>query len=148
MKKLTKKGLIIISLLASFILIGNASASKQDTPVGKVSIESKAVAVGLGYSWGNGVLTFEGKEYPFTIKGLSVIDAGMSSVSAHGEVYGLENASDFSGTFSALDAGLAVGGGAGKQIMKNQNGVVIKLDSKKAGVQLKLAPKGLKVQML
>jgi len=68
------------------------------------SIETKAVAVGIGYSWGEGVLSFQGKEYPFKIKGLSVVDVGISSMSA--------------------------------QVMQNQNGVVMKVTSKKSGIQL------------
>lgn len=138
----------VVALVIFLLSVGGTVAiAGEEKPSGTVSIETKAVAVGVGFSWGEGVLTFQGKEYPFKIKGLSVIDIGISSVSAHGEVYHLKNIADFTGTFSAAEAGIAVGGGAGAQVMKNQNGVVMQLTSRKAGVQLKLAPEGLKVEM-
>lgn len=143
----SSKLLIVFMAVALLSVIGTAAGAEDTKPSGTVSIETKAVAVGVGFSWGEGVLKFQGKEYPFKIKGLSVVDLGISSISAQGEVYHLAKMSDFAGTFSAAEAGIAVGGGTGAQIMKNQNGVVMKLTSKKAGVQLKLAPEGLKVEM-
>ncbi|MGI9538096.1 MAG: DUF1134 domain-containing protein [Desulfocapsaceae bacterium] len=134
-------GLSIIVISASTVI------AEGTEPTATVAIETKAVAVGVGYSWGDGVLSFEGKEYTFKIKGVSVVDLGMSSISAQGDVYHLEKVEDFPGTFSAAEAGIAVGGGAGAQVMKNQNGVVMRVTSKNAGIQLKLAPEGLKVEM-
>ena len=140
--------LLVVSLMVALPLVFVSAILADDAKsVGTVSIESKAVAIGVGWSWGDGTLTFEGKDYPFKIKGLSVIDVGISSISAQGDVYSLTKIEDFEGTFSAAEAGIAIGGGAGVQTMKNQNGVLIKLTSKKAGVQLKLAPEGLKVEM-
>ena len=139
--------LVVFMAIALLSVIGTVAGAEDAKPAGTVSIETKAVAVGVGFSWGEGVLKLQGKEYPFKIKGLSVVDIGISSISAQGEVYHLAKMSDFAGTFSAAEAGIAVGGGTGAQIMKNQNGVVMKLTSKKAGVQLKLAPEGLKVEM-
>ncbi len=141
------KHYVVALMIVLLSVVGTVAFAGEEKPSGTVSIETKAVAVGVGFSWGEGVLTFQGKEYPFKIKGLSVIDIGISSVSAHGDVYHLENIADFTGTFSAAEAGIAIGGGAGAQVMKNQNGVVMQLTSRKAGVQLKLAPEGLKVEM-
>ena len=140
--------LLVVSLMVALPLVFVSAILADDAKsVGTVSIESKAVAIGVGWSWGDGTLTFEGKDYPFKIKGLSVIDVGISSISAQGDVYSLTKVEDFEGTFSAAEAGIAIGGGVGAQTMKNQNGVLIRLTSKKAGVQLKLAPEGLKVEM-
>lgn len=146
MKNYLKCSVIALSALV-FCVMGTVSQAEEVVPSGTVSIETKAVALGVGFSWGEGVLTFQGKEYPFKIKGLSVIDIGVSSVSAQGNVYHLTKVEDFTGTFSAAEAGIAVGGGAGAQAMKNQNGVVMEVTSKKAGIQLKLAPEGIKVEM-
>ena len=140
--------LYVVSLMLVVLsVIGTVAGAEDAKPSGTVTIDTKAVAVGIGFSWGEGVLNFEGKDHPFKIKGLSVLDVGVSSISAQGEVYHLKNISDFAGTFSAVEAGIAVGGGAGAQVMKNQNGVVMELTSRKAGVQLKLAPEGLKVEL-
>jgi hypothetical protein len=138
----------VVALVALvFCMTAAFAQAKEEAPSGTVTIETKAVALGLGVSWGEGVLTFKGKKHPFKIKGLSVVDIGISSVSAQGEVYHLKKVEDFAGTFSAVEAGAAVGGGAGAQSMKNQNGVVMKLTSRKAGLELKLAPEGIKVEM-
>ena len=146
MKKRDRIGLVLVVALTVVLFASVGVMSAEEKPSGTVTIETTAVAAGVGYSWGEGVLTFNGKEYPFKVKGLSVIDVGVSKVSAVGDVYHLKQAEDFPGTFSAAEAGIAVGGGAGAQIMKNQDGVLMKLTSTKQGVQLKLAPEGLEVQ--
>jgi hypothetical protein len=110
-------------------------------------MQTKAVAIGIGVAWGSGVLNYQGKEYPFKVNGLSVVDVGISQVSAVGDVYSLNKLEDFAGTFTAADAGIAVGGGVGAVAMKNQNGVVIKLTSTQKGLKLKLAAEGLKIQL-
>ena len=146
MKNYLKCSVIGLAALV-FCVMGTISQAEEAAPSGTVTIETKAVALGVGFSWGDGVLTFQGKEYPFKIKGLSVVDVGVSSVSAQGNVYHLSKVEDFAGIFSAVEAGAAIGGGAGAQAMKNQNGVVMEVTSRKAGLQLKLAPEGLKVEM-
>jgi hypothetical protein len=58
-----------------------------------------------------------------------------------------KNVSDFAGTFSAVESGIAIGAGGGAQVMENQNGVVMKLKSTKSGIKFKLAPEGVTVKM-
>jgi len=130
------------------MLVVTALAVAQDgPPSGTVRIESKSVAIGIGVSWGDGQPSYEGKTYPFSVKGLSVVDLGVSKVTATGEVFNLKKVSDFSGNFAAGQAGATVGGGADIAVMKNQNGVVMKLKGTGQGVQLTLAAKGLDVQL-
>jgi hypothetical protein len=142
-RKVAVSGLVALVFLAGAGVV----TAEESQPSGTVSIETRAVAIGVGVSWGDGVLSFHGEEHKFKVRGLSVLDVGVASASAAGEVYHLENAADFAGTFMAAEAGAAVGGGAGSQVMKNQNGVVMKLTSTKAGAQLKLAAEGIKVEM-
>src|SRR6059036_2682836 len=75
-----------------------------------VSVESKSVALGVGVSWGDGNLNYKGKTHTFSVKGLSVLDLGVSKISARGKVYHLNKVEDFSGTYAAAQAGAAVGG--------------------------------------
>ena len=75
-------------------------------------------------------------------------DLGISSVSATGEVYRVENMSDFAGTYYAGAAGIAIAGDAGVAAMENQHDVVIKLKSTKQGVQFTLAPAGVTVKLI
>ena len=61
-------------------------------------MHTASIAVGVGYSWGGGIVTFQGKEYPCRIDGLAVGEVGISSADAVGNVYHLTNLEDFSGT--------------------------------------------------
>ena len=113
-----------------------------------LEISSKTIAIGIGVNWGNGILKFQGKDYKFKVNGLSVVDLGISSVSAAGDVYNLKSISDFAGNYSGGGAAIAVAGGSGIQELTNQKGVKIKIKSTKQGVQLKLAPEGVKIELV
>jgi hypothetical protein len=121
--------------------------AQEGPPSGKVSVESKSVALGVGVSWGDGKLTYKGKEHVFSAEGLSVVDLGVSKVTAAGEIFNLKKLSDFSGNYVAGQAGAAVGGGAGAILMKNQHGVVMKLTGTGAGVKLAAGAEGLDVKL-
>jgi hypothetical protein len=140
--------LIGLIVLLTCVLLAATAVAKDVQPSGTVSIELTSVAVGIGGEWGHGVLTFQGKEYKFKMNGFSVVDVGFSKISATGHVYHLKNVSDFAGTFSAAEAGIAIGAGAGASTMKNQNGVVMNLTSKKSGIKFKLAAEGVKIEMV
>jgi hypothetical protein len=119
----------------------------QDKPSGQVRIESKSIAVGIGVSWGDGKLTYQGKDHAFSVSGLSVVDVGLSKVTATGNVYHLKKLEDFSGNYVAAAAGAAIGGGAGATAMKNQHGVVMEITGTGQGIQFTLAPKGVEVKL-
>ena len=138
----------VMSVVVSSLLMVSALAIAQDgPPSGKVWVESRTVAIGVGVSWGDGKLTYEGKEHTFSVKGLSVIDLGVSKVTATGEVFNLKKLSDFDGNYVAGKAGATVGGGAGVVAMKNQNGVVMQLTGTGQGVQLTLGGAGVDVKL-
>ena len=96
---------------------------------------------------GDGVLTYLGKEYPFSVSGLSVIDVGVSSVEVKGSVYNLKKIEDFNGNYSGVTAGATVAGGAEASTIKNQNGVMINLVSATQGLQFKLSVDGVKLTL-
>src|SRR5262245_11963051 len=129
------------------LLVAAVAGAQQQTPCGKGTMESKTIAVGVGVSWGDGKLTYEGKEYPFSVDGLSVADLGISKASATGNVYNLKKLEDFAGNYVAAQAGAAVGGGAGAVTMRNQHGVVMELTGTGTGVRLTLAAKGMEVKL-
>jgi hypothetical protein len=137
-------------LLAAILLLLPASAGRAEKPLppmGEVSIELTGLAVGVGLSWGHGVLWFKGKKYPFHIEGLSVGDIGYAKVSARGKVYNLKNVLDFSGTYGALGAGVALAGGVAGLTMENERGVIIDLSATQQGVKLNIGPQGLTIRM-
>ncbi len=140
MKKVVSLGVMV--LVMCFLISGPAFS--QDKPDGTIKLSQGQVAVGIGYSWGKGALTFQGKEYPFKIRGLSVVDVGVSSADANGNAFNLKNLADFNGTYTTVTAEATVAGGAGGTTMKNQNGVIIKIVSTTQGINFKLALEGVK----
>jgi hypothetical protein len=129
------------------LAVAGPAASADDVLSGTVSIESTSVALGVGVTWGDGVLTYNGQTYPFTINGLSVVDLGIASITAAGEVYGLTKLEDFEGNYVAGEAGAVVGGGGSVVHMENQNGVTIKLNTTQTGAKLTLAAEGVDIDL-
>jgi hypothetical protein len=118
-------------------------AAEKATPSGKVTIESTSIAAGIGVTWGDGKLTFKGKDYPFSIDGLTLVDWGISKAQATGDVYNLTDPTKFAGTYLAAEAGLTLAGGVGGMVLRNQNGVVLHLRSVSQGARLQLGTSGL-----
>jgi hypothetical protein len=118
-------------------------AAEKTTPSGKVTIESTSIAAGIGVTWGDGKLTFKGKDYPFSIDGLTLVDFGISKAQATGDVYNLTDPAKFAGTYVAAEAGLTLAGGVGGMVLRNQNGVVLHLRSVSQGARLQLGTSGL-----
>jgi hypothetical protein len=143
LKRLTLKWLAALGCLA---LISIAFAA-DPPPSGTVKLTSKAVAIGIGVSWGDGTLTMGGKDYTFSVEGLSVADLGASSITTSGEVFNLKKVEDFSGNYVAGEAGIAIAGGPSDTIMKNQNGVVLRLHGTQKGARLTLAAQGVKLTL-
>jgi len=134
-------------LLFVVALATTAISGEARKPSARVTMESRSIAAGVGVTWGDGKLTFNGKDYPFTINGLSVVDWGISRASAAGDVYNLTDVSKFAGTYVAAEAGFTLAGGAGGITMRNSEGVILNLRSTSRGASLTLGPAGLTITM-
>jgi hypothetical protein len=134
-------------LIALGCLVAFAASAGEPNPSGRVNISSKAVAVGVGVTWGDGTLSYGGKTYTFSVTGLSVVDLGISNVTSTGEVFNLNNVADFSGNYAAGEAGIAIAGGQNDVIMKNEHGVVLRLHGTQQGVRFTLAPQGVAIKL-
>jgi len=139
-----------VSRIALFLVLALATtavAAEKATPSGKVTIESRSIAAGVGVTWGDGNLNFKGKVYPFSIDGLSLVDWGIAKVSATGDVYNLTDPAKLAGTYVAAEAGLTLAGGLGGMVLRNENGVVLHIRSTSRGARLTLGTNGLKITM-
>jgi Cu/Ag efflux protein CusF len=135
-------------VVASYVKAFAVAVEPSPEVSGEVELESKAVALGIGYEWGHGTLTmYDGSTHPFKVTGLSVVDVGISSIEASGEVYHLTDPKDFAGTYVAGAAGAALVKGGSVATMKNGQGVVMQLKSKQEGVRLTLAPEGVTIKL-
>ncbi len=135
-----------LSLVLAALVLPVAAADKA--PVGSVAIDQTQFALILGGSTGGGVLTFAGRQYPFTTGGLSLgASLGISRVSVTGEVYDMTELSQFPGTYRKFTAGVALGGGGAALHLKNENGVVLKLSGTTKGLSLDLSASGMSIKM-
>ena len=137
----------ITFVLISFLFTLDAGAKKEMQPVGSIKIDDTQLGFIVGGSWGGGILTYEGVDYAFKIKGLKVGTIGVAKVSAVGNVYNMSDLSKFSGTYVAGQAGIALAGGVGGTILENQYKVVIRLSSTQQGVALNLGVDGIKIEL-
>ena len=150
-KELNKRGFQVHERSDASLMGGLKSYPKYEktakAPSGTLELKATSIALGVGVQWGDGKLKFKGKEYAFSVEGLSLVDLGFSSVSATGEVYDLKRVSDFAGTYVASKATFAVGGGKGDATLRNGNGVMIKIRSEQEGIALSLGPGGVTVKL-
>src|SRR5271166_1388183 len=144
---MTKKWLSTWLVALGCLGLLTVALAADPAPSGTVKLTQKVVALGIGVSSGEGTLTYQGKNYAFSVDGLSVADVGVSTISSSGEVFYLNKVSDFSGNYTAGEAGIAIGGGPSDTIMKNQNGVVIRLHGTQQGGRVTLAAAGVKLQI-
>ena len=141
-------------IFLTFLVIGSVALglmsraqAQEEKPDGTVKISSGSVAAGVGFSWGGGVLTYQGKDYPFDVSGLSVADVGISKAEAAGTVSHLKKLEDFNGNYTGVSAGATIAGGGGGMALKNQNGVVLNLVGTTQGLKFKLGVDGVKITL-
>jgi hypothetical protein len=124
-----------------------ATTAPLGSTEGSVSFSGGAVAIGVGFQWGSGTLTYQGQQHPFRLSGMSVVDVGVSRVTGSGTVHNLRNLGDFGGNYVAVSAGATLAGGGSIGTLRNQNGVVIDGVTTAQGVRLTLAPGGVNITL-
>ena len=140
-----RRTLMSVMAIASLVLMLHLISAEEKPPDATLTWNTASIADGVGYGWGAGVLTFQGKAYPFRVEELSVGDIGISRVEATGNVYHLTKLEDFSGHYAAASASAAIAEGHGVATMRNQHGVVIDLTGIDQGVELTFAVEGVKI---
>jgi hypothetical protein len=75
------------------------------------------------------------------------VDVGAAKISASGSVYHLKTLKDFNGVYTTFAAGATIAGGGGVAYLRNQNGVVIKLNSTSAGLRFNLSANGVTLKV-
>jgi hypothetical protein len=134
---------VALTLLALF---GTASPSCADTGTVRVVFTKGGFIVGVG--GGHGVLNFRGRNYRFTVSGMSVgFTIGASTTNLVGKALNLQNAADIQGTYTAAGAGGALAAGAGGAQLQNQKGVILQLAGGKVGVELSAAVGGVTITL-
>lgn len=131
--------------IAAALLVAPAALAQAAPADATIDLSGRSIAVGVGYTWGSGTLRYQGKTYPLSVNGVSVFDIGVSTFSAHADVYNLHLVHDINGVYHALDVGAAVAGGGSVGRLENDRGVQIRLVSSNAGLQFKVGPEGVTI---
>ena len=131
--------LIALAMLcASFVL-----AAESPT----VKLGGGWIALGVGANWGDGMLTFDGYEYPFSIKGLSIWDFGAAGFTGSGTVHNLTRAEDFNGKYTTVGGLLTVLADGSTLTMRNEKGVSIDLVIATPGFKVSLGEGGIEMEI-
>jgi len=143
MKMRTMSAWIAVATLGFLLSVAFA----EDKPDGTLKLSGGSVAVGIGYTWGGGTLTYKGKTYDVELSGLSVANVGATKIEAKGNVFHLSKLADFDGNYTAATAGMTIAGGGSATAMQNQNGVVIQIVSTTQGLKFALAASGVSLKI-
>ena len=145
----------LAALALSLALVAPAvaqTAAKRDPGVtgpvsGTISLVAQGAAAGIGYTWGDGALRYGARTYKFSVNGVSIADVGYSKVTGRGRVYNLKRLQDFSGTYVAATGEATVGNGIGGQVLRNGNGVEIRIDQVTKGARLQGSADGIRLAL-
>jgi opacity protein-like surface antigen len=122
-----------------------APVANDASPDGSVNLKGGSVAVGIGYTWGDGELTFHKGSHAFSIHAVPIVDVGVTNYTASGNVYNLKQLADFAGDYVAAGAGVTLAGGGTAVYLKNEHDVVIKLIATDVGLKFKLSADGVHI---
>jgi hypothetical protein len=146
----------IRSLIAVLMLAGGTAAAGNDSPPppmvapavadGSITISGGVVALGIGYEWARGTLVYQGRAYPFWVRGVSVMDIGAAKIVGSGEVFNLKSLADFEGNYAGTTFGSAVSQGASLGLIKNEHGVSIRARSTVSGVRFNFSGNGIRIR--
>ena len=124
-----------------------ADPGVSSAPDARITIYAKSANLGVGWSWGGGVLRYEGHTYHFSISGLNVAAVGYSTLTGRGRVYNLHHLHDFDGTYYQSHGEVTAGRGIGGSLYVNGNGVQLRVDDVTHGAQLAGSASGIEFKL-
>ena len=137
---------IVFALFAMLTYAVVATPASAEVGTVRVVFTKGGFIVGVG--GGEGVLTFRGKNYPFTVSGASIgFTVGASTTKLVGRALNLRSPGDIAGSYAVVGAGGALAAGAGGVQLQNTNGVILQLSRPKVGVELSAAMGGVTIAM-
>lgn len=86
-----------VILVLGLVLAAGVRAGEDEPkgpPDATVKLSGGTLSLGVGDTWGGGVLSYQGKDYKFKIDGLTTTAIGASSIDASGSVYHLKSPKD------------------------------------------------------
>ncbi len=144
------KEIAILSLVVAVMTGFTQAAAKHSGPDATLRLSGGSFALGIGFRWGSGTLTYKGKDYPVKVTGLSIGKVGMTGVSAYGEVFNLKHLQDFNGHYNVGaqgTRGVTIAKGKAGTLMTNQAGVIVRLSATQTGVDVNATGGGVDMQI-
>jgi len=130
------------------VLLSMATLLPAHAETGTVRFKFFKAGWFVGAQSGTGILEFRNQIYPFRIGGISGgLTFGGSSTDLVGKARNMRKPTDIEGVYTALGAGVAIGGGARAIQMRNANGVVLTLEGKQLGLAFDFDLSGMSVSI-
>jgi hypothetical protein len=144
MNIITRRALMVSGVgLATGALLSGAEAA-----TGSVTLRIASAGFIVGVSGGSGSLSFEGRQYPLTIGGISAgALIGASATDLVGVARHLRQPGDIAGVYSAVGAGLSIAGGRSTARLTNANGVVLQLHGRQVGFSFSIDLSGMTISL-
>jgi hypothetical protein len=145
------KKIAILSLVVA-VMTGftQAASHHHSAPDATLRLSGGSFALGIGFRWGSGTLSYKGKDYPVKVNGLSIGKVGMTGVSAIGEVFNLKHLQDFNGHYNVGaegTRGVTIAKGKAGSILTNQAGVIVRLAATQTGLDVNATGGGVEMQI-
>jgi hypothetical protein len=149
MKNLKKIAILslVVAVMTGFTEAASHHHSGADATL---RLSGGSFALGIGFRWGSGTLTYKGKDYPVKVNGLSVGKVGITGSSAYGEVFNLKHLQDFNGHYNVGGAGtrgVTLGSGKAGTVMTNQAGVIVRVSATQQGLDVNATGGGVDMQI-
>ena len=94
-------------IVASSLLLPQLSFDATQAPEGALKITTRTVAPGTGLSWGEGLLSYKGQDYPLTFEARGLfrnVDAEITAAELSGQVFNLKSPEDIAGNYQMVEA--------------------------------------------
>ena len=144
------KKIAILLFLVTAMTGSTQAASQHSGPDATLRLSGGSFALGIGFRWGGGTLSYKGKDYPVKVNGLSIGKVGMTGVSAVGEVFNLKHLQDFNGHYNVGaqgTRGVTIAKGKAGTLMTNQAGVIVRLAATQTGLDVNATGGGVDMQI-
>ena len=136
------------TLAATVMLAGLGLSSAAQAESCPISFTVIKAGLGIGGQGGSGVLRCPGRNYPFSIGGLSYgIMIGASETRFTRTATFRGSPYNVAGVYGAGGAGAAIGRGAQAIVLANQNGATLALTGRQRGLQINADLSGLAISM-
>jgi len=135
-----------VAFVAFCLLAGFTTQSSADT--GKVVVVFTKGGFIVDVGGGQGVLTFHGRKYPFTVSGMSFgFSIGASTSKFVGRALNMTSPGDLAGSYAVIGGGGAIAAGGGATQLQNANGVILQLSGPRIGAEVSAAVGGVTITM-